>query len=120
MRGKGLSMTLVNCKTNISSDKNEITKFFDKVVNLITMNKLGKLVINEGSESLPGLSAVQMIETSHIALHTFSNNNCYMFSVESCKSFDASKLTLYLMDYFGPKTCSTTVYDIKLPKNVEK
>ena len=116
MKGKGFSITLSNCETNISEQESEIKLFIDKVVEIIDMNKLGDIVINKGSESLPGLSVIQMIETSHIALHTFSNNNCYMFSVESCRNFDDNKLIVFLLDYFKPMDYSDTVYGIDLPK----
>jgi len=67
------------------------------------MKKLGEVIINKGSEGLPGLSAIQMIETSHIALHTFSNNNSYMFSIESCKNFDDNKLMIFLLRFLQTK-----------------
>jgi len=120
MKGKGFSITLSQCKTNISEKESEIKLFLDKIVEIINMKKLGDVVINKGSESLPGFSAIQMIETSHIALHTFSNNNSYMFSVESCRNFDDNKLIIFLLNYFVPNDYSDTVYSINLPKDVEK
>ena len=119
MKGKGFSITLTECKVDISKDKTKIKEFVNEIVSLIQMKKLGDMIINEGSEGLPGFSVIQMIETSHIALHTFSNNNSYMFSVESCKYFDDSKLMVFLLNYFAPKDYSDITYPIILPKDVE-
>jgi len=120
MKGKGFSITLSKCKTNISENESEIKKFIDKIVEIIDMKKLGEIIIHKGSEGLPGLSAIQIIETSHIALHTFSNNNSYMFSIESCRTFNDNKVMIFVLNFFQPNDYSDVAYGIDLPKDVEK
>jgi len=103
MIGNGLSLTLRKCEVDISNDIEKIKDFINNIINLIDMKPLGSIIIRKGSEHLPGYSAVQIIETSHIALHTFSKNNSYMFGIESCKSFDMGELYTFIIDFLKCK-----------------
>ena len=119
MKGSGLSVTLIKCKTNIATSKVKIKEFIKSIVERVDMKPLGETIIEKGAGHLPGLSAVQLIETSHIALHTFTINNTYMFSIESCKEFDVCSLIDYLLEYFLPEEHKLVCYPIDTVVNVE-
>lgn len=102
MNGNGLSVVLKNCEKFLSTDK-ELIDFISIIVQKVKMVKLGKPMIEIGNKKLPGKSIIQMIETSHITLHTFSKTSSYMFSIESCKRFKANILKDYLQKFFKPK-----------------
>ncbi len=59
--------------------------------------------IEKGAKHLPGKSAIQMIETSHVACHAFSNTKSYLFSIESCRNFNVNTVKKYLKEYLKPK-----------------
>lgn len=120
MKGNGLSITLVKCKTNITEDVDEIKAFMKKVVQRIEMKELGEIKIEKGSYTLPGMSAVQLIETSHITFHTFTVSTTYMFNIESCKEFDTCSLVDYLLEYFLPETHRLVCYPIDTVVRVEQ
>ena len=103
LNGYGFSITLKKCEVDITDNKNELKKFLDDVVENVEMYKLGDAVFRTGSMHLPGISAIQVIETSHIAIHCFSKDISYMFNIESCKRFNVTKLKCFLVDYFNPK-----------------
>lgn len=103
MQGKGLSLSLNRCEVDICNNAVEIQELIDNVIELLEMQKLGKLHTMQGAKHLPGKSAIQMIETSHVACHCFSNTISYLFSIESCKKFNVNKVKKYLKDYLKPK-----------------
>jgi S-adenosylmethionine/arginine decarboxylase-like enzyme len=113
--GKGMSIIFLNCKRDICSNEKALRGFMRRIVNLVDMNFLGDTKIEQGADYLPGLSAVQIIETSHIALHCFSESKNYMFNIESCKDFDHRRLELYLARYLRPGTYHiNALYNIPL------
>ena len=104
IEGKGMSLSLHNCQIDITNNREELCKFLKDIVTLAKMNGLGPSHIVKGAAHLPGLTGVQIIETSHIALHCFSKNTSYMFNIESCKDFNENRLKIYILQKFKPKT----------------
>ena len=70
------------------------------IPDLMGMLTLGPLVIEEGNKELPGYSGFQMIEFSHIALHTFDKEKEVWVDILSCRSFDQKKVIKYLKKEF--------------------
>jgi S-adenosylmethionine/arginine decarboxylase-like enzyme len=91
-----------NCSRDICDDEKALCALMKRIVKVVDMKPLGDTKIEKGKDELPGLSAVQIIETSHIALHCFSTPINYMFNIESCKDFDHRKLELYLARFLEP------------------
>ncbi len=54
--------------------------------------------IIRGVPENPGYTGIEVIDKSHIAIHTFSENNSISVDVYSCKPFDAQKVIEYLKD----------------------
>lgn len=85
--------------------KERSQQLVDKLMKETGMKPLGPLLWS-GAEDLdfPGQSFVQMITTSHISMHFFSETNEIYFDLYSCKSFDEKKVTKILDEEFGLKT----------------
>lgn len=114
MKGKGISLYLSKCKRDITMRKRKIAGFLQQVVHLIGMKPLGEPVFRKGSKHLPGLTGVQIIETSHITFHCFKEDIGYLFDVVSCKDFDEDKLMRFMREYFRPKRFKiNALYEIR-------
>ncbi|MBD3210688.1 hypothetical protein GF318_04880 [Candidatus Micrarchaeota archaeon] len=83
-------------------DREGARKFLDSVLREIGMKPLGPMSWAEAEDlDFPGQSFVQMISTSHISLHFFSETNEIYFDLYSCKSFDSEKVLRLLDETFG-------------------
>ena len=116
MKGKGLSIQLYDCKNDIGVE--EAALLIDEIIAAIEMNKLGRASVQQGKAGMPGFSIIQMIETSHLALHTFSESNCYMFNLESCKDYDEYAVKDLLNAALQPSNVKELTYSIELPDSV--
>lgn len=64
----------------------------------IRMKPLGLPIIVKGAPHLPGLTGFLIIETSHIAAHTFTDTMELHFAIYSCKDFRKDKLIEYILN----------------------
>ena len=115
MEGKGISICYKQCRVDITADPHKLRELLQNIVELINMKPLGEAQVEKVSSHLPGCSAIQMIETSHIAVHGFSDSVSYMFSLESCKDFSEHQLMKYLSEYFQPtEQTINSIYSLSL------
>ena len=89
-----------SCEDKQMANKRHIHNFLNGLVKTIKMNKLTEPIVKEGTPYLPGVSGFVMIETSHIAIHTFTNENRVNMDVYSCKNFNEIDVMNKLDDYF--------------------
>ena len=59
--------------------------------------------LDKFAKGTPGISGVVMIAESHIAIHTFPDQDYVFIDVFSCRDFDSQKAIKYLVDAFGAK-----------------
>ena len=52
--------------------------------------------IIQGVPENPGYTGIEVIDKSHISIHTFSENNTISIDVFSCKPFNAKKVVEYI------------------------
>jgi len=52
--------------------------------------------IVQGVPENPGYTGIEVIDKSHIAIHTFTENNMICIDVFSCKAFNAKKVVEYI------------------------
>mgnify|MGYP001564809309 CR=1 FL=1 len=90
---------LLQEETNKNWNRKEIKKLFDDLIGLLEMRKLGRLHIEKGDEELPGLTASQIICTSHICFHHFSNEKEIWLDILSCKFFDKKEVKKFIRSY---------------------
>lgn len=91
---------LTNCNEKIN-DKKVIQKFVTEAVESVNMNILEGPIISEGIESNPGLSALAIIDFSHISIHTFTNNKEALIDIFSCKEYDRKKVLQVCKKFFA-------------------
>jgi len=62
----------------------------------IDMSILDGPHVVQGVPENPGVTGIEVINKSHIAIHTFDENNTISIDVFSCKPFNAKKAVEYL------------------------
>ena len=75
----------------------------------IDMHILDGPHIVKGASGNPGYTGIEVIDKSHIAIHTFSDNNTISIDVYSCKPFDAGKVVEYLKSQIDFREITTRV-----------
>lgn len=75
-------------------DPQWVERFLSRWATLADMDVLQTWVQHIGPEvhSGPGVSGLQLISTSHIALHTWQLSEFFMLEISSCKAFDPLEL----------------------------
>jgi S-adenosylmethionine/arginine decarboxylase-like enzyme len=82
--------------------KEEAERFVQRLLAEIDMKPLGSMSWAEAADlDFPGQSFVQMISTSHVSLHFYSETNEIYFDLYSCKPFDDKKVVSLLDEMFG-------------------
>jgi S-adenosylmethionine/arginine decarboxylase-like enzyme len=97
---------LIDCSEmneKINSPK-AIEEFFDNVIKALKMKKLTEFFYKKVSgEEGRGVSAFQMITTSHISMHFDDNKRSGYLDIFSCKKFDPDIVIKMIDKYFEPK-----------------
>lgn len=115
MEGKGISVCYKHCAVDITNDPDKLKELVKEIILVIKMRPLGEPKVEKGADHLPGHSIIQMIETSHIAIHGFTKSVTYLFNLESCKDFDENKLMDYLKSYLKPnKVDINALYSVRI------
>ena len=107
--GKHLMVTALSCNENIL-DLDEVSSFIKEMVPKIDMIPYGDLIaarFGEGIES--GISAVQLISTSSITVHTNDAFRDIYLDVFSCKWFEEETVIEMIKEYFSPVEIKETV-----------
>lgn len=90
-------------------DPDKVKKFFDDLIVALDMKSLGPLIAGVVDEpDNKGVSAMQMITTSHIAFHSDEIGDAFYLDVFSCKEFDKSVVTHIVRATFEPEHIETT------------
>lgn len=100
--GKHLIVTALSCNDNILS-KEQIASFMTELVDKIDMVAFGDPFVErfgEGKEV--GISAVQLIMTSAIVIHTNDTAKDMYLDVFSCKTFSEETVSDFLKEKFQP------------------
>jgi S-adenosylmethionine/arginine decarboxylase-like enzyme len=101
---------LVNCSAmnkRMDSEK-DIEEFFDSLIKELDMKKLTDFFcIKVHGEDGRGISAFQMITTSHIAMHFDDDKRCGYFDIFSCKKYDPHVVIKMIDKFFKPKEIAT-------------
>jgi S-adenosylmethionine/arginine decarboxylase-like enzyme len=82
--------------------KVDAERFVEDLLREIDMKPLGGMSWAEASDlDFPGQSFVQMISTSHVSLHYYSDTDTIYFDLYSCKPFDDKKVVALLDKAFS-------------------
>lgn len=109
--GKHLILTAKQCNTNLL-DIPTVTKFITTLADKIDMVRFGDPVCERfGGGIETGLSAVQLIETSAIVIHTNDHHKDMYLDVFSCKTFSDETILDLVNQTFAP---ANTNYQVLL------
>lgn len=120
MKGKGFSIRMWKCEKGIANNLKKLKSIVNEIIDLIEMRAISDFLVGKGKPDMAGFSIIKMIETSHVALHSFIINDTFMLSIESCKDFDDKKLKKYVLQRFKPTGYNTTPYSVVIPVKVTK
>lgn len=96
----------LDCDPKKLDDEKRIKDLLDTLPGKIKMKPLSGPLIFRGADHLPGLTGVVVIETSHIAFHTFTDENKVNIDIYSCKDFDNQMVLDEFRKAFGIKKMS--------------
>tara|TARA_R110000824_G_scaffold18702_1_gene73625 strand:+ start:738 stop:1124 length:387 start_codon:yes stop_codon:yes gene_type:complete len=105
--------TIMNCSDcNISIlKKDHIVSFIKDLVFKIDMVAFGDAIVERFGEGIEvGISAVQLIETSAITIHTNDMAKDLYLDVFSCKDYDEKIVNQVVNQWFNPKNYETNVF----------
>lgn len=107
--GKHLIVTARGCNENILL-KQKIGQFMTELVDRIDMTAFGNPIVERfGGGIEVGISAVQLIETSAIVIHTNDQARDMYLDVFSCKTFSENDVLTFLDEVFNPITTNHQV-----------
>ncbi len=75
----------------------------------IDMHILDGPHIMQGVPENPGITGIEVIDKSHIAIHTFTENNTISIDVYSCKAFNDKTVVEYLKKHITFKEITTRI-----------
>lgn len=102
---------LINCSgldEKIDSEE-DVREFFNELIKALKMKKLTEFFYKkvDNKEEGRGLSAFQMITTSHIAMHFDDAGRTGYLDIFSCKTFDPDTVIKMVKKYFKAKKIAT-------------
>jgi S-adenosylmethionine/arginine decarboxylase-like enzyme len=101
--GKHLILTALSCNPNILDTK-KIAGFMTDLVKRIDMVAFGDPIAERfGQGHEIGISAVQLIETSAIVMHTNDQARDMYLDVFSCKSFSEHEVIRFVKEFYQPQ-----------------
>ncbi|MCC7429887.1 S-adenosylmethionine decarboxylase [bacterium] len=107
--GKHMMLTAVSCNENLL-DLEKIGVFMKRLVKEIDMVAFGEPVIARFGDGIEiGISAVQLIQTSAIVIHTNDGARDMYLDVFSCKWFDESVVKETVQKFFDPGAMSEQI-----------
>lgn len=99
--GKLGVINLYKCNPHKIRSKREIKKFMKQLCIEINMIVHGPCIVERfGEGSLEGISAMQLIETSSIAVHCDEIENRTFLDIFSCRDFDVKKAKEFSKKFF--------------------
>ncbi|MEK6862139.1 MAG: adenosylmethionine decarboxylase [Nanoarchaeota archaeon] len=123
--GPHLTLDLYYCNRKKISDLKFIYNILHELPDFIGMKKISPphVVFYEGSEGTfdkGGISGFVLITTSHITVHTFSEQEHVFIDIFSCKDFDVEKAERYLVEKFEAKKVDKNLFQrgLEFPKSI--
>ena len=107
--GKHLMVTANSCNENLLSI-DTVSRFIKEMVPRIDMVPYGDIVIARFGDGIEeGISAVQLIVTSAITIHTNDMMRDLYLDVFSCKWFEENIVLNMIQEFFSPKDIKETI-----------
>jgi len=98
---------MIDGETTREVSKDEIKHILTDLPPKIDMHILDGPYIIKGVTENPGYTGIEVIDKSHISIHTFTENNVISIDVYSCKHFHAKKVVQYIKNQIEFKEITT-------------
>ena len=98
---------MIDGETAKEVSKEEIKHILTNLPPKIDMQILNGPHIMQGIPENPGYTGIEVIDKSHISIHTFTENNTISIDVYSCKPFNAKKVVEYIKNRIEFKEITT-------------
>lgn len=98
---------MVDGETTKEISKEKIEHILTDLPLRIDMHILDGPHIIQGVKENPGYTGIEVIDKSHISIHTFTENNTISIDVYSCKPFNAKKVVEYIKNQIKFKEITT-------------
>ena len=100
-RNYHLIADLSKCDTQALKNKEGIKALIRDIIKLAKMKPLGNVIIEEQVRSQhDGITAIQIIKTSNIAIHCFNKSKSVFIDLHSCKKFDWEPIAALCIRHF--------------------
>ena len=98
---------MIDGETTQEVSKEEIKHILTDLPPRIDMHILNGPHIMQGIPENPGYTGIEVIDKSHISIHTFTENNTISIDVYSCKPFNVKKVVEYIKNRIEFKEITT-------------
>jgi S-adenosylmethionine decarboxylase len=99
--GKSLLVNLAGCDPEILDSSDDLITFVGLLAERIGMTTYGDPTVAEfGEGNLHGKTVLQLITTSHFAVHANPSDLTLYLDVFSCKNFDQDAAAAFAADFF--------------------
>lgn len=102
---------LVNCNEKIR-EREALRQFLEDLVKTINMTILEGPIIAEGKPENPGLSALVIVDFSHLSIQTFTKYNEALIDIFSCKEFNKDLAIDYCLSFFEVQKENSRVKEV--------
>ncbi len=104
------------CERKILNDEKFILKLLLGITDLIKMKILaGPNIVRDYNKKTPGISAFEIVNFSHISVHTFPKTREIYIDIFSCRPFNYEKVKKYLYVKLKLKPNQVETLEIKYP-----
>jgi S-adenosylmethionine decarboxylase len=104
------------CNKDILHNERFIIEVLFEIPELINMKVLsGPNLVRDSDKINPGISAFEIIDTSHISIHTFTKTKEVYIDIFSCKKFNYEKIQNYLFTKLKVKPFQVQTLVVKYP-----
>lgn len=90
-----------DCNPTLLEKKNLLSEVIIQIARLCQAKILLGPLLVEGSPTNPGLTALAVIDFSHISIHTFPDTGELNIDIFSCKPYDMTSVVQYIMKTFS-------------------
>ncbi|MBI2039333.1 MAG: S-adenosylmethionine decarboxylase [Candidatus Niyogibacteria bacterium] len=98
-----------------TDDENHLRRVLAEIATICEMTIVGGPWVVQGVPENPGLTAICIVDFSHISIHTFSRPREICVDVFSCKPFDPEKIRAYLTNAFDIDAGHVHYFEVAYP-----
>lgn len=104
------------CNKKSLNDEKFVLELLFEIPKIIQMKILsGPNLVRDYDKKAPGITAFEIIDQSHISIHTFVKTKEIYIDVFSCRKFDYPRVKKYLYNKLNVKPAQVETLEIKYP-----